>query len=250
LTSKPIKNRRDFLASVFRTGLWATIPASGLLAPLIEVMAAVPRELAAGKSIFSFNGEVKVDGHLVTKSNMQDVQISATSTVSTADRSRIIFAVGKDAHYLRANSEMILDGKGKVERSMNLSKGKVLSVFARRPGGSSPYRVTTPSAVIGIRGTGLYAEAEPEIKRSYICTCYGDVNISSSNNPKINEDIKARHHDQPKYVYADDSNGEIIQDAPFKNHTDEELQLIETIVGRTTPYSSVKEAYPRPRKGY
>jgi hypothetical protein len=66
----------------------------------------------------------------------------------------------------------------------------------------------------------------------------------------INEDIKARHHDQPKYVYADDSNGEIIQDAPFKNHTDEELQLIETIVGRTTPYSSVKEAYPRPRKGY
>ncbi|MFT4714731.1 MAG: hypothetical protein ACJAVI_004270 [Candidatus Azotimanducaceae bacterium] len=250
MTAKPGKNRRDFIAYVFKTGLWAAVPTSGLLAPLVEVMAAAPRELAPGRSIFSFSGEVKVDGHLVTKSNMKDVQISATSTISTAARSRIIFAVGKDAHYLRANSEMMLEGKAKVERAMNLSQGKVLSVFAKRPRGSSPYRVNTPSAVIGIRGTGLYVEAEPEIKRSYICTCYGDVNISSSNNPKINEDIVASHHDQPKYVYADDANGGIIQDAPFKNHTDEELQLIETIVGRTTPYSSVKEAYPRPRKSY
>jgi hypothetical protein len=114
-------------------------------------------------------------------------------------------------------------------------------VFARRPKESSTSRVTTPSAVVGTRGTDLYPEAEPEIKRSYICTCYGDANISSSNNPKINEDIVARHHDQPKYVYADDANDGIVQDAPFKSHTDEELQLIETIVGRTTPYSSVKE---------
>ena len=250
MTFRPVKDRRDFLSNVFKTGMWAAVPTSGLLAPLIDVMAAVPRELGAGRSIFSFAGDVKVDGYQVTKSNMKEVEITATSTISTASSSRVIFAVGKDAHYLRSNSEMTLDGKDKLGKSLMLDRGRVLSVFARRRRGSTPYRVTTPSAVIGIRGTGLYLEAEPEIKRSYICTCYGDVNIASSNKPSVNEDILARHHDQPKYVYEDDANGGIIQDAPFKNHTDEELQLIETIVGRTTPYSSVKEAYPRPRKGY
>ena len=37
----------------------------------------------------------------------------------------------------------------------------------------------------------------------------------------------------------DASQGDIIQPAPMKNHNDAELQLIEAIVGRTTPFSSV-----------
>jgi hypothetical protein len=250
MASKPIRTRREFLEKTFNTGVWATVAASGLLGPLIKVMAAVPKELPPGQSIYDFDGDVKVDGQSITTENMMKTIIKANSTVVTGVASWIIFAVGKDAHHLRGGSRLELEGTGMFEEAMRLLTGSVLSVFAKRKPDEKQYKMHTSTATVGIRGTGVYAESEPALKRSYVCTCYGDVNISAIADPSINEDIKTTHHDNPRYIYADDSNGDIIQPGPFINHTDEELQLIETIVGRTTPFSSVKEAYPRPRKGY
>jgi hypothetical protein len=36
--------------------------------------------------------------------------------------------------------------------------------------------------------------------------------------------------------------------APFKNHDDLELMLIETLVGRTPPFSLFDESYDNPRR--
>lgn len=235
---------------MFNTGAWATVGASGLLAPLVDVMAAVPAELTQGRSIYSFEGDASVDGLSVTKANMTSLKINVDSTVRTGAGSLIVFAVGKDAHYLRENSDLTLEGSGEEETGLLLGTGKLLSVFAKRQPTAKMYQLRTPSAVIRVRGTGLYAEAEPNQERSYICTCYGDVNIASTSDPDGSKDVLATHHDEPLYVYANKEAGGYIQAAPFKNHTDEELQLIETIVGRNTPYSSVMEAYPRPRIGY
>lgn len=250
MVTKSVKTRREFLEKTFKTGAWATVATSGLLGPLIKAMAAVPQELPPGQSIYDFDGNVKVDGNSVTSKNMKKTVIRADSTVTTGDDSWIIFAVGKDAHHLRGNSRLVLEGAGMFEEGMRLLTGAVLSVFGKRKATEKQYKMHTSTATVGIRGTGVYAESEPALNRSYVCTCYGDVNISAIADPSINEDIKTTHHENPRYIYADDSQGDIIQPGPFINHTDEELQLIETIVGRNTPYSSVKEAYPRPRKGY
>jgi hypothetical protein len=244
-----IKDRRDFLAKVFNTGVWATVASSSLLAPLVSVMAAVPTQLAKGRSIYSYSGDVTVDGEKLSVENVEAMPVSSNSEIVTSASSRIIFAVGKDAHFLRSNSQMKLKSAFGIAKSSHLSRGKLLSVFARRET-KNQYILTTPTAVIGIHGTGLYAEAEPELKRSYICTCYGEVKISAAADASISEEIVSKHHDDPRYIFEDDVNGALIQPAPFKDHTDEELQLIESIVGRTTPYSSVKEGYPRPRRGY
>ena len=148
--------------------------------------------------------------------------------------------VGTDAFILRANSRLQLEGgDGVVVETLRIVTGRLLSVFGRRG-----HTMRTSTATIGIRGTGVYIESEPE--RSYICTCYGMTELAAADDPNATETIDSRHHDAPRYVLAGTASGTLIQAAPFINHTDEELLLIETLVGREPPFA-VDPGYDRPR---
>ena len=239
MSSNSTNTRRAFLEKAFNTGVWATVATSGLLSSLVKAMADVPTELPLGQSIYNFAGDVKVDGKIITKDNMAKTVIRANSLVVTGEDGWIIFAVGKDAHHLRENSRLALESSGVFEEAMRLLAGSVLSVFATRKPNEKQYKMHTSTATVGIRGTAVYAESDTALNRSYICTCYGNMKISARANPSISENIQSAHHDSPRYIYADASQGDIIQPAPMKNHNDAELQLIEAIVGRTTPFSSV-----------
>ena len=54
-----------------------------------------------------------------------------------------------------------------------------------------------------------------------------------------------RHHEAPRYVLA---SGQRIRPAPFINHSDLELMLIETLVGRVTPFPLFDEDYGGARR--
>jgi hypothetical protein len=108
--------------------------------------------------------------------------------------------------------------------------------------------VITPTATIGIRGTGWYAESDPE--QTYFCTCYGTVDIAASNDPESKETVVSKHHDRPLYVLGKSAAARSIRSAPFINHTDQELMLIETLVGRTPPFVFPKDDYTGPRRDY
>lgn len=73
---------------------------------------------------------------------------------------------------------------------------------------------------------------------TYVCTCYGATDIAASDDPKISESVVSAHHDAPRYVLAKADKGRRIVPAPFKNHTDLELTLIESLVGRNPPFSA------------
>ncbi len=90
-------------------------------------------------------------------------------------------------------------------------------------------------ATIGIRGTGIYIESDPE--KSYICTCYGHTRISANADPNVTLDIVTKHHDKPVYVLPSSSGNALLVAAPVKNHSDVELDLIERLVGRRAPFS-------------
>jgi hypothetical protein len=63
--------------------------------------------------------------------------------------------------------------------------------------------------------------------------------------------VVATHHDKPLYILADPkATGNNIRRAPFKNHTDQELMLIETLVGRTPPFVFPGQDYDAPRREY
>ncbi|MBT8132269.1 MAG: FecR domain-containing protein [Gammaproteobacteria bacterium] len=233
--------RREFLQRALQSGVWTMAAASGLLAPLSAV-AKRPKKLPPGKSIYDMRGSVSVDSSAATMETL----ITANSTVETGSNSFISFVVGADSHMLRENSKIELGGEGMVEEFMRLVSGKVLSVFGRRNEGES-HTIHTTTATIGIRGTGIYTESEPDV--SYVCTCYGLVNLASNTDPTSSELIKSEHHDAPRYIYADGYAGKLIAEAPFKDHTDQELMLLEALVGRTTPFSSIR-GYSSPRRGY
>ena len=170
----------------------------------------------------------------------KETHIPAGALVETGERSKVIFRVDKDAFILRAESRLQLEGDDSVVvETLRLVTGRLLSVFGRRR-----HTMHTSTATIGIRGTGVYVESEPE--RSYVCTCYGVTDIASSGDPNASETIDSKHHDAPRYVIAASAGDTLIQPAPFVNHTDEELLLIEILVGREPPFA-VDPSYDRPR---
>jgi len=127
---------------------------------------------------------------------------------------------------------------------LQLLTGKILSVF---PSGRA-VRMTTKNATIGIRGTGVYMESDPE--QTYFCTCYGLAEIGATDDPASQETVASVQHDKPLYILTGQPSGENIRPAPFINHTDQELMLIETLVGRTPPFVFPKDTYQGPRRGY
>ena len=209
-------------ASVFAAG------GAGILRP-VWAMGQVPRELPPGKSIYDVRGEVLVNSKKATL----DTTIGVNSLIETGASSYVIFAVGKDAFILRDNSKLQLGGSG-IIRDMKLLSGKLLSVFGKRDAKQS-LGIETVTATIGIRGTGIYIEAEPE--QSYVCTCYGTVDLAAIKDEKSREQVTTQHHDAPRYILINESAGNNIRPAPMINHTDDELALIETLVGREVPFA-------------
>jgi hypothetical protein len=128
-----------------------------------------------------------------------------------------------------------------IVNSLRLVTGKLLSVF-----GKTKHQLNTPNATIGIRGTGIYTEADPE--QTYVCTCYGVVDLYADNDKNSSETITSQHHDAPRYILSNEPSGKNIREAPFINHTDLELQVIEGLVGREPPFSMAGGGYSAPRR--
>lgn len=234
------ESRRDFIKLAIETGLFMGVAGSSVARA--GIFGDVPKQLEEGESIYKIKGEVSVDARKADKSTV----VKANSYIRTGSNSLVIFRVGSDAHILRENSEMQLSGENYIEEGLRLVTGKLLSVFGARTQGQT-HTMKTTTATIGIRGTGVYAESESD--HSYVCTCYGVVDIHSDEDKRSKERVVSKHHDSPRYIMADGKEGSLIQPAPMKNHTDEELMLVETIVGRTAPFSGI-DSYSKPRKSY
>jgi hypothetical protein len=167
--------------------------------------------------------------------------------VKTTKGSEIVFVVGSNAMIARGGSTFVIEkdesGSSAIMNGLRMLTGAILSVSR-----GTPMRVRTSTGSIGIRGTGFYVEAEPD--QTYFCTCYGVTDVASVAEPESPETIAAKHHDRPVYILAKEPRGKNIRNAPFINHTDQELALIEALVGRTPPFVFPKDAYSAPRRNY
>lgn len=240
--------RREFLVNALTAGVFAATGAMGLLMPAgiaeASIFGKVPRKVPPGKSIFDMSGEVRVNGELATG----DTLIKSEDTVETGDKSQAVFVVGKDAFILHSNSKLKLSGTGILLNNLRLFTGRMLSVFGKREKNEPHLAAVTSTATIGIRGTGVYFESEPDL--TYVCTCYGVTSLTSTIDPGSSEKIASQHHDAPRYITADGKKGQQIRPAPMKNHTDLELMLIEELVGRVPPFTVADTDYTAPRRGY
>jgi len=140
----------------------------------------------------------------------------------------------------------VLDSLGSaIIGSLRIVSGRLLSTFGHRTQDES-LSLHTPTATVGIRGTGVYAEGYHD--RSYVCTCYGHTRISANSDPEVSRDVVTTHHNAPKYILRDAPADQLIEPAPVIHHTDMEILLITALVGRTPPFAVSGSGYGAPRK--
>jgi hypothetical protein len=202
-----------------------------------------PKKLPPGQSIYRLNGTAKVNGQ---EANLSTI-IKPNDVVETGAKSELVFVVGGHSMIMRENTHLTMEGKEDASsyliQGLRILAGKLLTVSR-----SQGTQVRTTTATIGVRGTGYYIEADPE--QTYFCTCYGLTDVESTNDPTSQDTVASKHHDKPLYILANEPEGQNIRRAPFINHTDQELMLIETLVGRTPPFAFAGDEYSTPRRGY
>jgi len=255
-----IESRRDFLVRALSLG-WLAGGAGWSPAVLASLFGKLPGRLASGRSIFEMKGEVLVNGKPASETTV----ITPSDQVTTGANSYVIAAVGANSFILRDRSTLDLGGSNPLKQAMRLVTGKFLGVFGKLAG-KQTLSLNTPIATIGIRGTGVYAESDPD--KTYLCTCYGTTELAAASGfdfeggtdikgkKKVDEapvelaQVTAQHHDAPKYILAAPDNGKRITPAPFINHTDLELMTLEALVGRKVPFGLPATEYEAPRREY
>jgi len=214
---------------------WLTRTAAGAAAVVLG-LERLQEALAAGAvpgGMARVRGDVRIGGAPATRG----MEVKPGDTVTVGPRSEAVFVVGRDAFMARAGSriELSAGAGGVIVSGLRVLTGALLSVFAR----GQEKRVQTAAATIGIRGTGLYIEVQGI--RTYACLCYGEAELVPVADPKEAEVVRTTHHDQPRYIYPKGM-PRMIERAPVVNHTDAELVLLESLVGRTVPFDL--GAYP------
>ena len=210
----------------------------GVIPQMIRVALAMgKRDYPQGMQ--TVTGDVKVNG----KSAVVGTLVDVGDVVTTGKDGYAVFVLKKSVYLLRENSELeiSLEYEDKLKEKsiliLQIISGSLLSVF-----GKGKKQMVTSTAVIGVRGTAVYLESDPE--KTYICTCYGRADLSSRVSKDYRETVKTRHHEQPRYIFGRGAK-ELVTRAPVINHTDSELILLESMVGRRPPFLNTTKGASR-----
>ena len=141
-------NRRKFIKTVSQTMI-----AWGLSSKLS--FASETNKILSGK--FFIDGKE-------AELNFQDLN---NSTIETKDEKSII-KFKDDFYLIRPETKLQFVSKNLLK----VIKGSVHAVFGKR---QEELNVEIPYGTIGIRGTSIFIDIEPEENRSYFCNCYGET---------------------------------------------------------------------------
>ena len=226
-----MRSRRRFLAALAGAAGGAWFP--GL----------IRAALAMGGRFFpigiqKLEGDVRINGK---PAGLKD-PVNPGDLVETGPDAMAVFVIGRDVLLVRGGTKLRISEQENpygAERIFSILHGKVLSVFGR-----GRRTIISATAVMGIRGSAAYVEAEADL--TYVCTCYGTGELASSARPDAPETVRTRHHEAPRFIRAS-GDGPLIETAPVFNHTDAELIMLEAILGRRPPF--VEDPGYSPGKG-
>lgn len=205
-TAPPSLSRRRFVAGM------AVLP----------IFLSLPGRVFAAAQIRQLEGRVFINNRPARR----DTAITPGSKIEVLQGAKLAFTMGGDAFLLRPGAVLELEGNdGVVVGGLRLLTGALLAVFDKR---QQPVSITTEVAVIGIRGTAVYLDLQPHTL--YGCTCYGETDVHITGT-ETTERISATHH-HPYEVAPGDDMVMAMTKMPVKDHTDDELRLLESYVGR------------------
>lgn len=169
--------------------------------------------------VHSLRGSVKLNGKPARLGEL----VRRGDSVTTGADGQAVLVIERDAFLLRENTQVAF-GEEALKQTLRLITGKILSVFAK-----GEHRILAPNVTIGIRGSGAYLEAV-EAERNYFCLCYGETEVETASGQRAS--YSTDHHEKPRYLHRDHG----IIAAPFLNHTDAELIMLEGLFGRYPPF--------------
>jgi len=218
MTEKISLYRRELLKKIATAGL---LQSCGMLGLVQQALAANALDVRQG--IISATGKITVNGRRSGKG----FAIKPGQTVKTGKGAEAVYVIGSNAFLQRESSEVHF-GTDTLKDFMRVASGRILSVF-----GQGQKRIRIAHATIGIRGTACHIAVEPE--RTYFCLCYGEVDIMLPTPGKDPIQLRSAHHDKP--VYIPSHGDESLQPAGMMDHDDDELKLLEALVGRLPPFT-------------
>ena len=223
-------DRRDTLKALAAAGLLGPAGISGLIRDALA-----KGEVPLKTGLQKIKGEVIINHRPAVEGQL----IKPGDSIVTGRNSEAIYVVGRDA-YLQRELTTVNFGAEALQNLLRVVSGKILSVF-----GKGTKTIQTSTATIGIRGTGCYIEDEGTgaKARTYFCLCYGSVDLTPKAAPQEAESYTTTHHDKPMYIHNDMTMVKMMVPAEVINHTDEELTLLEGLVGRVTPFYGTGKKY-------
>ena len=211
--------RRRFVSRLAAT---AALGAGGITGFIGRALA--KGDLPAIPGINQLKGTATVNG----RPAVVGTPVGPRDRIATGPASQAVVVVKDDAFLVRANTTFELAESGGVLSRLLVEAGGVLSVF-----GKKPVVIKARTATIGIRGTGAHLEVEPD--RVYFCLCYGEADLDGPG--MATKRIATTHHESP-LVISDRGGVMAAAPGPVMNHTDDELTLLEALVGREPPFGN------------
>lgn len=216
--NRELHSRRELLRRLAASGMLGAAGVSGYLADALA-----SGDLPATPGVNRLDGSATVNG----KPAKVGTPVNMGDRIATGRGSQAVIVLKGDAFLMRADTVIEVQGREGVLASMLVTTGKVLAVFSKKP-----VAIKASTASIGIRGTGAYFEVEP--KSVYFCLCYGEAVIEGAGMAAART-VKTEHHEQP--LLLNDMGGAMrVEPGPFRNHSDDELVLLESLVGREPPF--------------
>lgn len=193
----------------------AAAGAAGLLVPL--------EALAEPDQVHDLKGKVSINNRPATWKS----DVLPGDRITTGSDGHFVFVMGQDAFMVRSRSEIVIERHGD-DGLLRLLTGALGAVFGR----GRRRQIVAANVTAGIRGTGVYLETRGD--GTYFCTCWGEVDLASSEDPKDRELVTATRH-VPRLVAYKPRDGSRFSAAPFETHTDEEMDILQKCVGRRSP---------------
>jgi hypothetical protein len=216
---------------------FASRAACALLA--IAALGACQREGTAPRTASArvdyVNGEVTIDGSAVAAGAV--IRPAFTVVTGPASNCGIIFDE-KNILHVDENTDATIDLSADV-RNVSLRRGMLASALRKLTRVSTRelerFRVSTPSATAGVRGTVFLVKVENDTS-SYVCDCNGVLDIRDAGNGNA-QHVEAAHHKAVRLTRSGD--GYSASAAGLEYHTDQMMELGLARIGETVDWSRV-----------
>ena len=191
--------------------------------PASSAPASLPTVATRGSVVF-FEGNVKIDGTAVEIGR----ELGSKVDIETGPGAscEIVFD-GKNAIRIEENTSALLDFSS-IVKEVSLKKGGLSAVLRKlaQVAGSDSFRVSTPTAVAGVRGTSFSIWVDDN--STYVCACNGTVRtIDAKGSNELT--IAATHHSARNYVRT----GSAIHISPagLAHHSDASMESLASRIG-------------------